>query len=534
MLNNSVTNNLEGLHKVELDPVQNEKQQVDLNDRETDKGTDKETNKETDKEAVKDEGISKEYPDSICTHSWEKWIFVIVVGLASFMSTVSVPIYFPIIDQLSRDFNVSVTQINVTATIYSIFQGISPTFWAAISDTWGRRPVYMCCALVYIAANVSLAECKNYGSLLGLRILQAFGGASTLSLLGGVIGDLSTKKTRGKLMGVAFGISQLGNCFGPLAGSGIDGQFGTWRSIFWALSIFGGIMLVSVYLFLPETNRRVVGNGARASQGFRYCISRSPYSWIRHHVKGLPKYPKDEGYDQEWLLPQHKIQWFKFFHLFAVFRVIIILIPTALHYAAWYMVLTAQSTLLAIAPYNFSVRDIGMTYLASGVGAFISTLITGKIMQYSYRRQARYQPINIYKARLGFAMYASAMEIVTTLVFGWCMHFKVSFYPPVVMTFFVSAGAAFFLSTSSAILVDMFPGDPAASQSCVNLARCLICAAALAALQRMMETMTVGGTFTFISGLCILSNGCILFVIIRYGPKRADQTLVGEEPKSTS
>lgn len=474
-------------------------------------------------------GISQEYPESIYSHSWEKWLFVIVIALASFMSTVSIPIYFPIIDQLSQSFNVSITQINVTATLYSIFQGVSPTYWAAISDTWGRRPVYICCALVYIAANISLAECKNYGSLLGLRILQAFGGASTVSLLGGVVGDLSTKKTRGHLMGMAFGLSQLGNCFGPLAGSGIDNQFGTWRSIFWSLSIFGGLMLIVLFFFLPETNRRVVGNGSRASKGFLYCISRSPYSWVRNRVTGLPRYPKDKGYDQEWLLPQQKIQWLKFVQLFREFRVIMLLIPTALHYTTWYMVLTAQSTLLAISPYSFSVRNIGMTYLASGMGAFISTIITGKIMQYSYRRQARYSPINIYKARLEFAMYASILEIATTLVFGWCMHFKVSFYPPVVMTFFISGGAAFFLSTSSALLVDMFPGDSAASQSCNNLARCLLCAAGLAALQKMMDNMTIGGTFTFMAGLCSLSNCCILFVMIRYGPKRSDQTLVRTE-----
>lgn len=474
-------------------------------------------------------GISKEFPESIYTHSWETWVFVIIIALASFMSTVSIPIYMPIIDQLSRSFDVSVTQINVTATLYSIFQGLSPTYWAAISDTWGRRPVYLCCALIYIAANVSLAECKNYSSLLGLRVLQAFGGASTVSLMGGVVGDLSTKKTRGHLMGLAFGLSQLGNCFGPLAGSGIDNQFDSWRSIFWALAIFGGIMLIVLFFLLPETNRRVVGNGSRAPKGLMYYISRSPYSWVRHRVKGLPKYPKDEGYEQEWLLPQQKIQWFKFLTLFSEVRVILLLIPTALHYTTWYMVLTAQSTLLATSPYNFSVRNIGMTYLASGMGSFLITLITGRIMQFSYRRQSRYSPINIYKARLEFAMYASAIEIVTTLVFGWCMHFEITFYPPVVMTFFISGGAAFFLSTSSALLVDMFPGDAAASQSCNNMARCLLCAAGLAALQEMMDHMTIGGTFTFMAGLCVLSNFCIIFVIVRYGPKRADQSLVRTE-----
>lgn len=469
------------------------------------------------------------FPESIHAETNEKWFFVCIVGLSACLSTISVAIYFPTLALLADDFNTTVSKINLTATIYSIFQGVSPILWGSLSDSWGRRPVYFCCALIYLAANISLANATTYAQLLGLRILQAFGGASTVTLVGGTIGDFSTRSTRGGLIGISTGISQLGNCFGPLIGSGIETQFNSWRAIFWALAIFAGIIFFTIFFFLPETNRHVVGNGSRAPlPGLLYILSRSPYAMVRRWKTGLPKKPSDPTFDDEWILPPKKIHWFRWAELFFQPRTLWILVPTAVHYTNWYMVLTAQSTVLAES-YGFSTRNIGMTYLASGIGVFLSSVVTGKIMQISYQRESRYQPVNIYKARLGYSFYASGLEVASTLVFGWCLHTHQSFYAPVVMTFLVSLGAAFYLSTTSAILVDLFPGDSAASQSCSNLARCLLCAGGLAAVDRMMKGMTIGGCFTLMAGLCCLSSFCCVVVIHRYGPSRKQQTFTPGE-----
>ncbi|MBQ5153953.1 MFS transporter, partial [Macrococcus caseolyticus] len=215
------------------------------------------------------------------------------------------------------EFDTTVSKINLTATVYSIFQGVSPILWGSLSDSWGRRPVYFCCALIYMAANIALAKSNSYSQLLGLRILQAFGGASTVTLVGGTIGDFSTRSTRGGLIGISTGISQLGNCFGPLIGSGIETQFNSWRAIFWALAIFAGIIFIIIFFFLPETNRHVVGNGSRAPlPGPLYILSRSPYAMVRRWKTVLPKKPSDPTYEDEWILPPKKIHWFRWAQLF--------------------------------------------------------------------------------------------------------------------------------------------------------------------------------------------------------------------------
>lgn len=70
-----------------------------------------------------------------------------------------------------------------------IFQAISPSFWSALADTRGRRPVYLATLFTYILSNVGLALVTNYGLLLGFRMLQAFGAASVIAIGAGTIGN---------------------------------------------------------------------------------------------------------------------------------------------------------------------------------------------------------------------------------------------------------------------------------------------------------------------------------------------------------
>lgn len=81
-----------------------------------------------------------------------------------------------------QDLHTSMTLTTLTVTIYMIVQGIAPTFWGSISDTSGRRPVFIGTMVVYIIANIALAVSTNYGELMAFRALQAAGSAATISI----------------------------------------------------------------------------------------------------------------------------------------------------------------------------------------------------------------------------------------------------------------------------------------------------------------------------------------------------------------
>jgi MFS family permease len=75
-----------------------------------------------------------------------------------------------------------------------IFQGISPTFWGTIADSYGRRPVLLSTMLVYCTACIFLALSPNFACLLVFRMLQAFGSSSVIAVSAGVLSDIVQSK----------------------------------------------------------------------------------------------------------------------------------------------------------------------------------------------------------------------------------------------------------------------------------------------------------------------------------------------------
>lgn len=70
----------------------------------------------------------------------------------------------------------------LTITVYMILQGLAPSFWGSLSDTIGRRVIFIGTFIVYILANIALGVSENYGELMAFRAVQAAGSSATISI----------------------------------------------------------------------------------------------------------------------------------------------------------------------------------------------------------------------------------------------------------------------------------------------------------------------------------------------------------------
>jgi MFS family permease len=66
-----------------------------------------------------------------------------VVSAAAFIAAMASSIFFPAVPQVQADLHASSSQIALTASMFILFQGIFPTFWAATSEIVGRKPCYL-------------------------------------------------------------------------------------------------------------------------------------------------------------------------------------------------------------------------------------------------------------------------------------------------------------------------------------------------------------------------------------------------------
>jgi len=141
-------------------------------------------------------------PHSVFTHR-QKCLIVTMISVASFFSPLSANIYFPALDTLATDFNTTESIMNLTLTSYMIFQGLAPTIFGDFADMAGRRPAYIIGFVIYLGANLGIANSKTFVALLILRCLQSTGSSSTIALGSAVVADIATSSERGTWMGWA-------------------------------------------------------------------------------------------------------------------------------------------------------------------------------------------------------------------------------------------------------------------------------------------------------------------------------------------
>ncbi|KAL7814387.1 MFS general substrate transporter [Trichoderma gracile] len=443
--------------------------------------------------------------------SRQRAFIVIIVSTAATFSGFASNIYFPALPTIASDLHVSIELVNLTITSYLIFQGIAPSLWGPVSDVKGRRVAYCCTFLVFVGACIGLAETKNYATLVVLRCLQSTGSASTIAIGSGVIGDITTRANRGGLMGIFQAGLLVPVAVGPVIGGAIAGSLG-WRAIFWFLTAYGGGFLVLLVVFLPETLRSVVANG-----------SRTPSSLIgRYPLVIYQKLTKIEWNSKtSTAAPDAK----KRIDVLGPFRILFskhatpIIVFLSIYYAVWQMSITAMSTLFE-QKYHLKETQIGLTFIANGVGSMVGTLITGKILDKDYKKvKAAYDAQHssqtetgnaivveaaaeddfpLEKARLRLIPLFSIIQCLSILLFGWTIQYphKVPIAIPIISTFVTGWTAVSTQSTIMTYLVDVFSDRSAAASASLNLARCLFAAGGTSVVMPLVNGIGVGLAFT--------------------------------------
>ena len=158
-----------------------------------------------------------------------------ILGITTIISPLTATIYFPLLPLLQAHFHTSAQAINLTITIYLAFRALSPLFFATLSDTFGRRIIYLLTLTIYLFANLGLALQQNsYTLLLTLRALQSFGASAAFAVCYGVVADVCVPSDRGSLIGPISAAQSLGLCIGPVVGGWV-----AWKSSGYEWNILG-------------------------------------------------------------------------------------------------------------------------------------------------------------------------------------------------------------------------------------------------------------------------------------------------------
>ncbi|RDW81883.1 MFS multidrug transporter-like protein [Coleophoma cylindrospora] len=465
-------------------------------------------------------------PYSVFTHN-EKKIIVLCAGLSQFFSPISGQIYFPSLDAISTDLHVSSSLVNLTITTYLIMQGIAPAFVGGFSDDSGRRPTYLICFVIYVAANIGLGLQNNYAALMVLRCLQSAGGSGTVALASAVVSDIVTSQERGVYVSYMSVVPQAGPSLGPIIG-GLLGQYLGWHSVFWFLLICTGVVAIPVALFFPETCRKVVDDG-----------SVPPPKWSRSYLntkvekrllaegRPIPYEKREELARKRKLRIPNPLQTVKIvFKKESGFVLGYIGIMCGGYYATIALIPSQFG-----AVYGFNQIQIALCYLPLGCGSLLAAFVRGKIIDSRYRAHAKRSglPLEfnrrvdlsnfpIERARLEVAIPPLALGTACMIGFGWMIQYKVNLSGPLILLFFIGFCTSASLNTVSVLLVDLYPGRAGAASAANNLVRCWIGAAATSGVVPLINKVGIGWATTFF-GLLVVVFSPILWYVMENGPK---------------
>jgi len=460
-----------------------------------------------------------------------KRLLTIVLILTMLASPLTATIYLPLLPLLAVQFNVSNHAINLTITIYVLFQAISPLLFATASDSFGRRPIYLITYAVYTVASLGLALNKHsYTALLMLRALQSLGASAVLAIAFGVVADVCPPAERGAMLGPTQGAANLAVCLGPVVGGWVALGSGGFAWVFWALAIFGVTVFIVVGIALPETARNVVGNGSLEATGWSRNWSSMVMPRKPNCCKSNGIQTSEEGTDcreDRFACPvakpmSSKRHKFKMANPVAALRIIfyketaLVLWMAASPYAVWYCVQASIPTIYKDI-YAFNEFQIGLSYLTGGFGTVLGGYANGKLMDMNYRIVAKKIghtldrvagddlkdfPIESARARGSWCLLLCYIGALTG--YGWSVHARAHKSIPLILQFLLAALCTSFQQTFNTLLVDIFPSSPSTAAASSNITRCLLSAAAVAALQPLINVI---GRNWFFTMLAICSGG---------------------------
>ncbi|KAF4548423.1 Hypothetical protein D9617_28g065290 [Elsinoe fawcettii] len=183
----------------------------------------------------------------------KKLTVMLIVGFGSCVYGATIP---PLLNAgtvvIAMDLGITIPAVIQASGYQVLVVAGSATIVNAIARKFGKRPVFLASCIFGLVGSAVGSASTNYTQLLTARIIQGFSCTAYESLLLAVVGDLFFLHERGLYSAMAnFILGAVSNFSSVICGP-IVTNLG-WKWLFHLLLVFGSIVMVVHFLFVPET-----------------------------------------------------------------------------------------------------------------------------------------------------------------------------------------------------------------------------------------------------------------------------------------
>jgi DHA1 family bicyclomycin/chloramphenicol resistance-like MFS transporter len=168
------------------------------------------------------------------------------------LGPICIDMYLPALPELARHFNTDVRVVQLTLSVYMMGFAVSHLFYGSAADHFGRRPVLTGGLLIFLASTVGCALAESLPVLILFRFLQALGASSFLIIPRAIVRDLYGPSEMARILSYMATAMAVAPMLAPLAGGYLTTWF-SWHAVFWAIAIYGLIVLGAFRFWVPES-----------------------------------------------------------------------------------------------------------------------------------------------------------------------------------------------------------------------------------------------------------------------------------------
>ncbi|KAE8360843.1 MFS general substrate transporter [Aspergillus caelatus] len=401
----------------------------------------------------------------------------------------------------TEEFETSEVVASLATGLFMIGFALGSLVSGPFSEIFGRNIVYVATMLLYLVFIMAAALAPNLASHLIFRFIAGLFGSTPLTCSGGTVADLwnPVQKSYAFLIFAIPGFS--GPIIGQLIGSFIPATLG-WRWLEWIMLIMGGAVLVTVFLFQPET--------------YAPLLLQWKASALRRQT-GEKRYQAHLDMRTESLLQRLAIAVSRPF-LWSYTEPIVLLMSLYLTiiYIILFTFLEGYRSIFG-ATYNLSSGLTSIAWAGMLVGVFLVCLLTPLVYSWTrneYKQTGRIRP----ETRLWYAMLGGAPAVPIGLFWmGWTTNPLISIWSPLVASALVGFGMTTIFISAYLYIIDSYSVYSPSALAFMSFTRYLVSGGVMVAGGTIYERYGVPYTLSVLGAISAMM-AVIPYLFYFYGP----------------
>ncbi|KAF3764260.1 MFS general substrate transporter [Cryphonectria parasitica EP155] len=348
---------------------------------------------------------------------WRKVSITLLISCGQLVTLMTASMIAAALNKIAADLGMSTSQAQIAFSIYFLGMAFAPFFIAAVSEMYGRRPVWLISNMYFVLWNTLCPVGRNKVLMILGRFMAAAGASCGVCLTGPILTDMYRPDMRGRSLALASLLPYLGPAVGPIIG-GVATQHLDWPWLFYIISLFSAAIVLAGFFLLPESHTPILlGRLARAETT---AAATAGAAADPQQGRALHNSNSNNGGSSffsrlatsvrrpVWLLLRRPVMQ-------------LIALNMGLNFAMYCVMITTLASIF-MARYHESETVSSLNYIAIAVGTTIEAQAGGHIMDWIWRRlTARQHGGGEGKGKPEFRLPFIAPGVITAAEAHWAL-----------------------------------------------------------------------------------------------------------------